>query len=173
MHASSSPLHSCPGRPARPLTRRDLLKATANGFGLLALAGLMADDSAGAEARPHCKPRAKNVIFCFMDGGVAHVDSFDPKPKVDSLLLSFVPKPRKPGGMDDRVFCDMVRGLFTQRRRLVKSALRHYLERRLGPQFARTVLTRLDPPDTRVFQLSVEELEELAGQLEDSLGEAE
>jgi hypothetical protein len=30
--------------------------------------------------RPHFAPRAKNVIFCFMDGGVSHVDSFDPKP---------------------------------------------------------------------------------------------
>lgn len=25
-------------------------------------------------------PRAKNVIFCFMDGGPSHVDTFDPKP---------------------------------------------------------------------------------------------
>ena len=29
--------------------------------------------------------RAKNVIFCFMDGGVSHVDSFDPKPKLTEL----------------------------------------------------------------------------------------
>ena len=26
------------------------------------------------------KARAKNVIFCFMDGGPSHVDTFDPKP---------------------------------------------------------------------------------------------
>jgi hypothetical protein len=35
--------------------------------------------------RPHFAPRARNVIFCFMDGGVSHVDSFDPKPKLDEL----------------------------------------------------------------------------------------
>ena len=29
---------------------------------------------------PHYRPRAKNVIFLFMDGGVSHVDSFDYKP---------------------------------------------------------------------------------------------
>jgi hypothetical protein len=43
----------------------------------------------GADApgspRPHFKPRAKNVIFCFMDGGVSQVDSFDPKPKLADL----------------------------------------------------------------------------------------
>lgn len=31
---------------------------------------------------PHEPPRAKNVIFLFMSGGVSHVDSFDPKPRL-------------------------------------------------------------------------------------------
>jgi hypothetical protein len=30
--------------------------------------------------RTHHKAKAKNVIFLYMDGGVSHVDSFDPKP---------------------------------------------------------------------------------------------
>jgi hypothetical protein len=34
---------------------------------------------------PHFRPRAKNIIFCFMDGGVSHVDSFDPKPMLAKL----------------------------------------------------------------------------------------
>jgi hypothetical protein len=81
----------CPGRLAAPLTRRDLLRTSANGFGILALAGLLAENGAAApqiesaRPRPHFAPRAKNVIFCFMDGGVSHVDSFDPKPKLDEL----------------------------------------------------------------------------------------
>jgi hypothetical protein len=71
-----------------------MLKASANGFGLLAASALMADTAyadllpAGANdssSLPHFKPRAKNVIFCFMDGGVSHVDSFDPKPKLAEL----------------------------------------------------------------------------------------
>jgi hypothetical protein len=33
-----------------------------------------------ALGRLHHAPLAKNVIFCFMSGGVSHVDSFDPKP---------------------------------------------------------------------------------------------
>jgi hypothetical protein len=70
------------------VTRRALLQASANGFGSLALSALLGDrnDVSGAEARrtptPHFKPKARNVIFCFMDGGVSHVDSFDPKPEL-------------------------------------------------------------------------------------------
>jgi hypothetical protein len=30
--------------------------------------------------KPHFTPRAKHVIFCFMDGGPSHVDTFDYKP---------------------------------------------------------------------------------------------
>ncbi len=71
-----------------PLSRRDLLKTSANGFGWLALCGMLAGDSRAQDAplpQPHHRPRAKNVIFCFMDGGVSHVDSFDPKPELDRL----------------------------------------------------------------------------------------
>jgi hypothetical protein len=67
-----------------------MLQASANGFGMLALSGLLAGESRGelassvtGQSRPHFTPSAKNVIFCFMDGGVSHVDSFDPKPELD------------------------------------------------------------------------------------------
>ena len=91
LNNSTSPAGRCPGRLPAPVTRRDMLRATANGFGMLALAGLLNEHAAAApasEARdplPHFLPRAKNVIFCFMDGGVSHVDSFDPKSKLDEL----------------------------------------------------------------------------------------
>src|SRR5262245_15928206 len=71
-----------------PITRRELLKGTATGFGMLALSALLADEAyAGLRPHPgpHFKPRAKRIIFCFMDGGVSHVDSFDPKPKLAEL----------------------------------------------------------------------------------------
>jgi len=77
------PLRSaCPGRQPSPMNRRQMLANTANGFGLLALSGLLAEST---HAAAHFAPKAKNVIFCFMDGGVSHVDSFDPKPKLDQL----------------------------------------------------------------------------------------
>jgi hypothetical protein len=66
-------------------SRRDALQRLGCGFGYLALAG-MAAQRAGAAANPlvprapHFMPRAKRVIFLFMQGGVSHVDSFDYKP---------------------------------------------------------------------------------------------
>src|SRR5262249_18515923 len=92
------------------LTRRQLLQASANGFGYLALSALLAEraradapaltDRAGGAPKPHLRPRAKNVIFCFMDGGVSHTDSFDPKPKVaelDGKEVGKVDNPTAPG----------------------------------------------------------------------------
>src|SRR4051812_25538755 len=83
---------ACPGRRPLTLSRRDMLAGAANGFGLLALSGLMAETASAAPAisnfslpAPHLTPKVKNVIFCFMDGGVSHVDSFDPKPKLTEL----------------------------------------------------------------------------------------
>lgn len=84
-------LSTCPGFCARPVTRREMLATAANGFGMVALSALMADEVRAASpvdataARRHFPVKAKNVIFCFMDGGVSHVDSFDPKPKLDEL----------------------------------------------------------------------------------------
>ncbi|MDZ4860362.1 MAG: DUF1501 domain-containing protein [Candidatus Hydrogenedentes bacterium] len=74
----------CPGCEQPALTRRGFLQRTSMGFGQLAFAGL-ASNWAAAEARrpvPHFAPRAKHVIFLFMDGGVSHVDTFDPKPEL-------------------------------------------------------------------------------------------
>ncbi|HEY1192066.1 MAG TPA: DUF1501 domain-containing protein [Gemmata sp.] len=74
-----------------PLSRRELLLRSANGFGAAALAALM-QDTQGADAtateplspkKPHFAPKAKSVIFLFMDGGPSQVDTFDPKPALD------------------------------------------------------------------------------------------
>jgi hypothetical protein len=77
-------------------SRRELLRHIACGFGHLALVGLVAApaeaDSAGprhanplAPKPPHFPPKAKRVIFLFMHGGVSHVDSFDPKPRLAAM----------------------------------------------------------------------------------------
>ena len=62
-----------------PISRRELLRRSAHGFGWLALNALLARESRGVA---HFAPRAKNVILLFMDGGVSQVDSFDPKPRL-------------------------------------------------------------------------------------------
>lgn len=69
-----------------PLTRRDMLLSCANGFGMVALASLLAEEApsqpaTGAHLRElHHPPRARNVIFLYMDGGPSQVDTFDYKP---------------------------------------------------------------------------------------------
>jgi hypothetical protein len=71
-----------------PMTRRQWLQGAMTGFGMLALSGLMAEESyAGLRGQKgtHFKPRAKRVVFLYMDGGVSHVDSFDPKAKLTEL----------------------------------------------------------------------------------------
>ena len=73
---------ACPGYVSLPLSRREMLQRSAGGFGMLALSALLAEYGHAQEPRPHFAPRAKNVIFLFMDGGVSHVDSFDPKERL-------------------------------------------------------------------------------------------
>lgn len=78
--------HNC-NRFLQPRTRRELLKQSANGFGMLALASLLAGEEARAATAdplapkpPHFPARVKRVIFLFMHGGPSQVDTFDPKP---------------------------------------------------------------------------------------------
>ncbi len=74
-----------------PTSRRDFLARWGVGFGGVALAALMQAESRGAGKtrstgildRPHHLPRAKNVIFLYMDGGPSQMDCFDPKPALD------------------------------------------------------------------------------------------
>jgi hypothetical protein len=95
----------CPGYLPIPLSRRDMLRASAQGFGWLALCGLLAQETSAQDERlpqPHHRPRAKNVIFCFMDGGVSQVDSFDPKPELDRRDNQLFLDSRNPTAMGNR-----------------------------------------------------------------------
>src|SRR2546422_1110909 len=72
------------------VSRREMLFRCANGFGGLALAGLLAGKHAAASTpnplaprTPHFAPKAKSVIFLFMDGGPSQMDTFDPKPRLE------------------------------------------------------------------------------------------
>ncbi|MFM7593868.1 MAG: DUF1501 domain-containing protein, partial [Isosphaeraceae bacterium] len=70
------------------MNRRDMLSRTAAGFGMVGLAGMCAAETAAKATNPlaprpsHFAPRAKHVIFLFMNGGPSHVDTFDPKPEL-------------------------------------------------------------------------------------------
>ena len=68
------------------------------GFGALALSGMLARDKAFAAAEPMAlgqaqfAPKAKNVIFLFMEGGPSHIDLFDPKPLLNKLSGQRMPE---------------------------------------------------------------------------------
>src|SRR3954463_15804544 len=79
-------------------SRRDFLRRAGNGFGLLALSGLLGDwlvPAAGAAAptptvtnplfprASHFPAKAKSVIWLFMNGGPSQVDTWDYKPELE------------------------------------------------------------------------------------------
>src|SRR5258706_8888012 len=72
-------------------TRRSMLRSLLGGSMLLpgiiselvaAEAQNSTTDNPLAPRAPHFPPKAKRIIFLYMSGGVSHVDSFDPKPKL-------------------------------------------------------------------------------------------
>lgn len=71
--------------------RRRFLRTAAGGLGTIALSQLLQQDGLAATAAatdplaprpPHFKPKAKNVIFLFMEGAPSQMDLFDPKPEL-------------------------------------------------------------------------------------------
>ena len=77
----------------RGLPRRAFLADMGLGFTGLALGAMLFRDGiakaspagewAPPDGKPHFPPKAKNVIWLFMRGGVSHLESFDPKPEID------------------------------------------------------------------------------------------
>jgi len=80
------------------LTRREVLKNAACGFGSVALAALMSNKNyasqidkllpgqptaSGVIEKPHLPPKVKRIVYLYMDGGPSQVDTFDPKPLLD------------------------------------------------------------------------------------------
>lgn len=62
------------------ISRRRALQAMGGGFGWMALQRELQAASPLAPRAPHFPAKAKRVVFLFLNGGLSHVDSFDPKP---------------------------------------------------------------------------------------------
>jgi hypothetical protein len=82
-----------PGESTAIHTRRRFFSECAGGIGAIALWHLFARDAYAADPklpgpRPlaprqaHFPPKARNVIFLFMEGGPSQIDLFDPKPQM-------------------------------------------------------------------------------------------
>ncbi|WP_246539352.1 DUF1501 domain-containing protein [Telmatocola sphagniphila] len=74
-------------------SRRQMLRQSGIGLGMLGLGGLLANETTLSAAEkaanplapksPHFKPKAKRIIHLFMGGGPSQVDTFDPKPALE------------------------------------------------------------------------------------------
>jgi hypothetical protein len=81
--------------PCGRFSRRNLLVNCGMGFAGLAMSSLLeregllyADTTPESnwrprDGKPHCAPKAKNVIWLNMQGGVSHLESFEPKPALN------------------------------------------------------------------------------------------
>lgn len=69
------------------LSRLDLLKQGGMGMGLLGLVNTLPKaEAASYDMKPkpaQFTPKAKRVVHIFLNGGLSHVDTFDPKPELD------------------------------------------------------------------------------------------
>jgi Protein of unknown function (DUF1501) len=72
-------------RSLRRATRRTFLRDTAAGMGMAALATMLPQSSRAQQPgaiQPHLPVKAKRVIWLYMAGGMSHLESFDPKPRL-------------------------------------------------------------------------------------------
>ena len=93
------------------MTRRDALRMMGAGFGSVGLAHTLAGATAGRQ--PHFAPRAKRVIFLFLNGGLSQVDTFDPKPELQKRDGEPMPGPKI---KTDRAAGNLMRSPFTFRK---------------------------------------------------------
>src|SRR5690349_15518765 len=71
-------------------SRREFFTRAGSGLASIALTSLLQQDGRTASLppdplapkKPHHAPKAKSVIWLFMEGGPSHLDTFDPKPKL-------------------------------------------------------------------------------------------
>jgi len=88
------------GRALHAPTRRDFVLGLGTSIGSVALTSLLAQSSPAnenikredspsplASKPPHVLAKAKQCIFLMMEGGPSHIDTFDPKPKLDAMHL--------------------------------------------------------------------------------------
>ena len=94
------------GHHRQATSRREFFTRAGSGLAGIALAdmlhqdGLLAATAATADPmapkQPHFPPKAKSIIWLFMEGGPSHIDLFDPKPKLEELAGQPLPESMRP-----------------------------------------------------------------------------
>jgi len=90
--------------------------------------------------------------------------AFNPKPRVDSALVTITPSGKASQANDWRLFSDLVRFLFTQRRRRLVGVLSQYLTGRF-PDYHTGMMREITIPEKRVFEVGPEELVNLSNEI--------
>jgi len=83
--------------------------------------------------------------------------AFYPIPRVDSAIVEIIPKKTPPFIADDTIFEELVRHLFTQRKRKLNGVLTRYL-REQAPRKADSILSQINFLEKRIFQMDPAEL---------------
>jgi hypothetical protein len=84
--------HSRSGPPCGRVGRRTFLADVGLGFTGLALGAMLHRDGVAREVgapsppdgRPHLPPRSRSIIWIFLSGGVSHLETWDPKPALNT-----------------------------------------------------------------------------------------
>ena len=90
--------------------------------------------------------------------------AFYPRPNVDSAIVTIEPRDDPLAIENASVFDELVRFLFTQRRRKLKAVLSRYLRNRC-PTTADSILAQTSLLEKRIFQISPSELVDLSNQI--------
>lgn len=99
-------------------------------------------------------------------------EAFYPKPRVDSAFVTIRPTGDNPQVKNQELFVDMVRSLFTQRRRMLRGVLARYLKARY-PTRCNTIIQHVTLLDKRIYELNPRELMTLSNQIADATTESE
>ena len=98
-------------------------------------------------------------------------DAFYPKPRVDSALVTIRPSTEKLQIQNQQLFIDMVRALFTQRRRKLRGVLARYLKVRY-PTLSDKIIQQIPLIDKRIYELNPNELIVLSNQIAEATTES-
>src|SRR5881398_2560741 len=107
-------------------SRREFFTQAGSGLAAIALATMLDEETLAAVGAltqdpldpkpPHVSPRAKSVIWCFMEGGPSHIDLFDPKPALEKYIGQQVPPSFHPETLGVTGFGTNKNGLMPTRR---------------------------------------------------------
>ncbi|QDT54692.1 hypothetical protein Pan44_27270 [Caulifigura coniformis] len=111
------------GYPCGRIGRRSFLADVGMGFTGLALGSMLQREARGDSpigvSGGHFPARAKNVIWVFLSGGVSHLETFDPKPRLNDLAGKTYDETTLPNPQKSPLFLERSRSVVGMDREVV------------------------------------------------------